>query len=91
MRLIDADKIIPWYSENYGVSTAILSNLLFLQEIVKNMPTVDANPVIHAHWIESSDHPDTLECSHCGKRLDMYFYDKKDFKYCNNCNAVMDE
>ena len=48
-----------------------------------------AVPVVHGRWDTSSDSPDTLICSVCGRKFDMYFFDSKDMPYCL-CGAKMD-
>lgn len=47
------------------------------------------DPVVHGRWLTSSDIPDTLICSVCGKEFDMYHFDQKDMPYCL-CGAKMD-
>ena len=59
------------------------------RELVKNAPTIDAAPVVHGRWITSSDIPDTLICSVCGRRYDMYHFDQMDMPFCL-CGAKMD-
>lgn len=48
-------------------------------------------PVVHAHWVENSDRPDTFECSLCKRRFDMYYHESREFKFCPRCGAKMDE
>ena len=60
-----------------------------LWNILDDMPTVDAATVVHGRWNTSSDSPDTLICSVCGRKFDMYFFDSKDMPYCL-CGAKMD-
>ena len=52
-------------------------------------PKLDAVPVVHGRWFTSSDIPDTLICSVCGRRFDMYHFDQKDMPFCL-CGAKMD-
>lgn len=61
-------------------------------KIVNNAPTIEAKPVVHAHW-----EGDT--CSHCKLRWKENMYDDADDwgyfdpmpDYCCNCGAQMDE
>lgn len=66
---------------------------------LKNMPTVEAEPVRHGHWIE---HPfsavfekvhskDQIVCSCCEEAFNAFFNETERFKYCPNCGAKMDE
>ena len=48
-------------------------------------PTVDAEPVRHAHWIDTGS---GQECSECHEI--QYGYDSGRY-YCANCGAKMDE
>ena len=60
-----------------------------VEDAVIAAPTIDAVEVVHAEWLTNSDVPDTLICSKCGRRFDMYFFDQKDMPYCL-CGAKMD-
>lgn len=59
------------------------------RQINLGTPTIDAVPVVHGQWLTSSDVPDTLICSACGRRFDMYHFDQKDMPYCL-CGCKMD-
>lgn len=61
----------------------------WIRQYVNEAPTIDAVPVVHGRWLTSSYIPDTLICSVCGKRFDMYHYDQKDMPFCL-CGAKMD-
>ena len=61
------------------------------------MPTVDAEPVRHGHWINENLNGYQYwksTCSKCGwygySNYDSYV-DIYDFAYCPNCGAKMDE
>lgn len=56
---------------------------------LRQMHKGDLAPVVHARWKTSSDDPDRLICSACGRRYDMYHFDQKDMPYCL-CGAKMD-
>lgn len=59
-------------------------------------PTIEAKPVVHAHWIskqeaENIDRYDLVYCcSACG-RCDWDYIESNSFKYCPACGAQMDE
>lgn len=82
MRLIDADTI-PYFGEVYGSHDRVT-----FKGRIDALPTVDAEPVRHGHWIWVKDH---WECSVCrGTR----FHDLilgLDAEYCGRCGAKMDE
>lgn len=58
-------------------------------EVVASIPRTDDLTMAHGRWLTSSDIPDTLICSVCGRRFDMYHFDQKDMPYCL-CGAKMD-
>lgn len=61
----------------------------------KKMPTVDAEPVRHGHWITEKEAEERDEiwlwgsCSVCG-HCDWDCTESEDFNYCPNCGAKMD-
>lgn len=89
MRLIDADMLEP--SEvymNYG-----FTRIVYMDDI-DEMPTVDAEPVRHGHWIEGNNfHWYSNSCSCCGytRTTDIKSNGWNQWKYCPNCGAKMDE
>ena len=63
--------------------------------MVNRAPTVEAKPIVHAHWETDFDFDPEEEqeryfyfCSKCKNAL---FGNKEDFKYCPYCGATMDE
>lgn len=91
MRLIDADKAEPYFYEHLsdnGIAGA--------QNALKEMPTVEAAPVIHAHWC--TDEYKDVYCSHCEEYALFEPCETWDAdvqvaysNYCPHCGAVMDE
>ena len=77
MRLIDADTFKENMERKYGFYARQP------QDDIDAQPTVDAMPVVHAHWIE-----DKMEESYCSNCF-TYAYDEYD--YCPHCLAKMDE
>ncbi len=51
---------------------------------IEAQPTIDAEPVVHGHWIENSCLYGTF-CSRCGENYGI------PFNFCPNCGAKMDE
>ena len=73
---------------------------LTLEELLDEIPTVDAVPVVHGHWEEEQIVDDSTiieiwqsaKCSKCGRYHTTpyaYYFDK--FHYCPQCGAKMDE
>lgn len=64
-----------------------------------NALTIDAKPIIHAHWIEKTDWYFGIgrihcTCSNCGYTVDYKPGSRGDGrggKFCNDCGAMMDE
>lgn len=74
MRLIDADAIIYEYER-------VFKTKFVKESVIDKMPTIDAVPVVHGHWIGS----DYDKCSLCGcMELGRTYY-------CPHCGAKMDE
>jgi len=79
MRLVDADKLKISYDGHFvGVAKNDLDNA----------PTVEAEPIIHGHWIfdyfEEIIQEHIYHCSICGSES---FYETP---YCPNCGAKME-
>ena len=62
------------------------------EQNVRQIRKIDAEPVVHAHWIEHRTNNGNVHytCSHCGKEV-AYPYAKKRWKYCIECGAKMEE
>ena len=97
-RCIDADKVVDVMKEAYwdeNIQSAkddpcvIDAMIDWAIRQVKDTPTEDVAPVIHAHWIEEEDCTAVTDipwsmCSACGS------YSLK-LPYCAFCGAKMDE
>ena len=97
-RLIDADVMVEYLRKQLCDNCheqedwCDICDYAYLIDEMKKVPTVDAEPVKHGHWImtnkEKTDRP-LPECSRCG------WYVTKggvlDFTYCPNCGCKMDE
>lgn len=97
MRLINADSLIETVKalENKdGEYADSFTNMAGdraiefdrLEDYIENAPTVDADPVVHAHWNE--DAYGFYSCSACGYEWDDAEYKSK---YCPECGAKMDK
>lgn len=75
------DAAFKWGFKADGVEKAL--------EIIKDMPTVDAEPVKHGHWIKTPS-PYHVKCSSCKTMICIKFYGVKVEKFCRNCGAKMD-
>lgn len=83
MRLIDVDEtIINFGFEWDDISPTRDEFVSFL----KKQPTIEAKPVVHAHW---KRYPDcgVTKCSNCGWSIEECW----DSKWCPECGAQMDE
>lgn len=100
MRLIDADALKELIANNvYPVQDAFNDRDygMFwtggIEKAIDNAPTVD--PVKHGHWVEQ-DHEDwkwskEYRCSECGQYRLVTNPVGREWKYCPNCGAKMDE
>ena len=101
MRPIDADELRNVImSSNLGEYTGLGEFCkLDALEIVNQSQTIDAKPVIHAHWIEQNEwyHGIGLikcTCSNCGYTVAYKPGSRSDGrggKFCDDCGAMMDE
>ena len=61
---------------------------------IDNAPTVDAEPVKHAHWIAVDEYvyrAKEFKCSVCENTVEYGYYTSFcDYNYCPNCGAKMD-
>lgn len=102
MRLIDAEalkhkRVIATYGDlEHGLEER---EVVYVEDI-DNAPTIEAKPVVHAHWkpfIEDVEIYNTggyrekrqtgWICSKCGKGFTEFGHTK----YCSDCGAQMDE
>lgn len=83
MRLIDADnaisvlEILADKCDNRVVQEQAIA-------VLKDVPTIEAEPIKHGHWIEGGY---SIWCSECGGAWDNIW----DFNYCPNCGTKMNE
>lgn len=87
MRLIDADNlelvrahlIYENGKEGMGYTTVCFGS------VIRNAPTIDAEPVRHGHWIVMDEGITRFQCSACGVKNHRTRWD-----YCTHCGAKMD-
>ena len=63
-----------------------INRLVDLFAIIKDLPAVDAVPVVHARWLYEHGDPAMLPCSACGYKVYRY----NNTPYCPHCGAKMD-
>ena len=90
MALIDRGRAMIDYLENLGKKDSYKAKFEALCKAIDEAPSIDAVPVVHAHWawvenrpIEDDDDPECIgctgyECSACGnnKRTSVRFYEE---------------
>lgn len=59
------------------------------KDYIDNAKTIDAKPVVHAHWIK--DTSIDIICSNCEFMLCVHTSVIPKFVYCPHCGARMDE
>ncbi len=99
MRLIDVDsankaieKVCNDYGIAYGNNYGGFADKI--ATVIDNMPTIDAEPVVHGHWIDQDSdcedwHIHQYECSKCG--MGDQHNPNINVPYCWFCGAKMDE
>mgnify|MGYP003512125730 FL=1 len=94
MRVIDADEAKEKMKDMAAYSTR--GCLLYLSDVLHKIDecqTLDADPVVHAHWIRITRSPNEYrQCSNCHGyfTLPMPKYRGFYMRYCPNCGAKMD-
>ena len=92
MRLIDADIIQDELAILilYVAGTPEGECVEYAHNLIDAQPTIDAVPVVHAHWIDQKH--GVYKCSNCRNYLDFRGVNagRGDANYCPNCGAEMD-
>lgn len=58
---------------------------------IKELPAVDAVPVVHAYWLDCSEGNDGTVCRKCSACKDMQIHYYTYYpNYCSECGAKMD-
>ena len=92
MRLIDAEALKEkvkqfcreTMSRGFGKTTLSMAWEL-IGMFVDEIPTIEAKPVVHAHWEEIAN--GFMVCSHCKESVE----ENRKYTYCPICGAQMDE
>jgi hypothetical protein len=93
MRLIDADKLLDVYERN-SITDIITVCDKTVRQHLKDAPTIDAVPVVHAQWrykVAYAAHVNVtniIYCTACGKGF--HRIEGENFNFCPNCGARMD-
>ena len=99
MRLIDAEAFLKTEIDRCGSAPLVgtcTSDNKYLSERLKKAPTIEAKPIVHAHWVTEQEAEEinrydlTYCCSACG-HCDWDCTESEGFEYCPNCGAKMDE
>ena len=101
MRLIDADELIKQACRSTEWSHGEHPMVIEADDI-DDVPTVDAEPVKHAHWeIEKTVCARFARCSSCGihiripttghKENERFYLYPDEMHYCPNCGAKMEK
>lgn len=90
MRLIDADEVFEMADE-FPAFEEGLADKTDLKDLLNICDTIEAKPVVHAHWVWDKKNK-CWSCSACeGTDSNNYSCISVDSKYCPNCGAQMDE
>lgn len=105
MRLIDADAFLKELKKYLiGIHQTYLAEavLRIVKQVISKQPTIEAKPVVHAHW--ENKIIGFFSCSHCDNSTRNNMSDHKEqtalfndkfgmtaFAYCPHCGAQMDE
>lgn len=90
--LIDRKRIFFTYGlkGNIDYNDGFADGVLYTLDKIDEMPTIEAKPVIHAHWDEVSG--GRTICTNCGNYpLYDYFGRLKLSDICPHCGAQMDK
>ena len=108
MRLIDAEALEKDFYDNYDKKgyrngkSLIYAAWCLLKKLIDKAPTIEAKPVVHAHWEYDPNGMDwgigAWRCSKCRCKNDNLpnqnwtsIYQFAGSKYCPNCGAEMTE
>ena len=93
MRLIDADALKELYEmgdelKNYEKVLSV--PLPVIQQNIKDMPTIDAEPVKHGRWENLTHNEGWAYCSECHCCWEWGIINDCNVRYCPNCGAKME-
>lgn len=70
----------------YSTGENYCEGLYEATELIDNLPTIDAAPVVYGYWITTEY--DSVKCSICGSNEDVWWADTGT-NFCPNCGADM--
>lgn len=82
MRLIDAEELMYELDEQVYMQ---VDDFSIIEKVVRASPTIEAKPVVHAHWEEIAN--GFMVCSHCKESVE----ENRKYSYFPICGAQMDE
>ena len=87
MRLIDAEALTQSISKGLVGLRAYEGRRMveIVADCIVNAPTIEAKPVVHAHWEEIAN--GYMVCSYCRESVE----ENRKYSYCPICGAQMDE
>ena len=88
IRESDVIKLIDEWLDNYPLPRHVEKGLMSHEELlayIAEAPTIEAKPVVHAHWEEIAN--GFMVCSHCEESVE----ENRKYSYCPICGAQMDE
>ena len=85
MRLIDADALLELYEFPPDYAEVLSVPIPVLVQNIRDMPTLDYAPVVHARWIPQDDTFTKFQCGSCKAKN----YEGRE-RHCPNCGAKMD-
>lgn len=93
IRESDVIKLIDEWLDNYPLPRHVEKGLMSHKELlayIAEAPTIEAKPVVHAHWKHETWAGDF--CSNCGKpAIEGRYAYQVHTNYCPSCGAQMDE
>lgn len=90
---IDGENVVEYQKMHDDNSSYIIQGFNDVYELLEDIPTVDAVPVVHAEWIDiqpdyhSGFYGNVHKCSNCN---DYYTTEYYDLFFCPRCGAKMD-
>ena len=90
IRESDVIKLIDEWLDNYPLPRHVEKGLMSHEELlayIAEAPTIEAKPVVHAHWKPKSYY---YICSNCGEDAFWDLDDDLSYLYCPFCGAQMD-
>lgn len=79
MKLIDAELVMEKVNECFDACDQLDVHFTALDviDIIVNAPTVEAEPIVHGHWVTMSDADGFYYCcGNCGEDLPRYYTER---------------